>query len=491
MNGTSTWRIDQQLEDGVFDEDHQPDPDKPIALYLPGLDGYGLSAFNHQFDDMASAFQLWRLHVQPEDRSSFMEVVRTVAHFIEDHVETNNNKDVIIIGESCGGLFAAATALYMLRRKESKDILKGLVLVNPATSFDETIWDRAVPILSSLKYLDDDTNEDDDRLTPYSVIGSLILSAIIPDGDQLRRIMEAIVNLPDVDIPPSNMDQLDDVTKAMFEAFRETEFRLPPDVLEHRVNWLTSSAHIVNSRLHTLDIPTLVIAGAEDKLLPSTKEAERLLETLPMSETLKVPGRGHFVLDETVNLTEAILYSKIDPLGWDKTKKKYDPVLDWTPPPKQVQDEVIEKSVKPFRTAVSPVFFSTDSNGKRWKGLAKVPRPEEPLLIVANHQFAALDLRILAAELIEQRGIWPRGLAHPVTFITTKDLPGELSGRTPGLLVNRNPFNGEFQQFGAVEVSPRNYYKMLQAGFDALLFPGGAKEALTAGKCRCSKFVFY
>src|SRR5690348_2325894 len=35
--------------------------DKPIAVYLPGLDGYGISAATHQFDDLSRTFELWRL----------------------------------------------------------------------------------------------------------------------------------------------------------------------------------------------------------------------------------------------------------------------------------------------------------------------------------------------------------------------------------------------------------------------------------------------
>jgi hypothetical protein len=38
------------------------------------------------------------------------------------------------------------------------------------------------------------------------------------------------------------------------------------------------------------------------------------------------------------------------------------------------------------------------------------------------------------------------------------------------------------QEFGAIPVTPRNYYRLMQAGQCGLLFPGGAKEALTGRK---------
>jgi hypothetical protein len=106
----------------------------------------------------------------------------------------------------------------------------------------------------------------------------------------------------------------------------------------------------------------------------------------------------------------------------------------------------------------------------------------------ANHglirctQIAALDLGLFLTELYEQRSIFPRGLAHPVTFSSTQE--GELEGRTPGIANGQanNRFNGDFQKFGAVSISPRNYYRLLQTGQDVLLFPGGAKEALSGRK---------
>lgn len=88
---------------------------------------------------------------------------------------------------------------------------------------------------------------------------------------------------------------------------------------------------------------------------------------------------------------------------------------------------------------------------------------------------------MIVAELIEQRNIIARGLGHPIIFNQTK-YP-ELLGRTPGLVDSSqrqgaqgtNNFNN-FQKFGAVPVTPKNYYKLMQSGQNALLFPGGTKD---------------
>lgn len=101
------------------------------------------------------------------------------------------------------------------------------------------------------------------------------------------------------------------------------------------------------------------------------------------------------------------------------------------------------------------------------------------LLVVAP---VGIDLTILIAKLIEN-DILVRGLAHPVVFQAT---PGssskrvdELGGRTPGLNLKPSragPGTANFQAFGAVMVTPRNFYRVLQSGQNALLFPGGVKE---------------
>lgn len=103
------------------------------------------------------------------------------------------------------------------------------------------------------------------------------------------------------------------------------------------------------------------------------------------------------------------------------------------------------------------------------------------VLIVIFVIVGALDLRLLVTELYEQRGIFLRGLAHPVTFTFSRGRPRELLGRTPGLLDTGsfNPLDGDYQLFGAVEVTPRNYYRLMSSGQNVLLFPGGAKEALS------------
>jgi pimeloyl-ACP methyl ester carboxylesterase/1-acyl-sn-glycerol-3-phosphate acyltransferase len=482
VNGTKAWNTGAFLAPSTAESADA----KPLAIYIPGLDGYGISASTHQFDDLAQSFELWRMTMMPKDRSSFAVVVNAIHDFVEtqlspDSHEENikNKRRVILIGESCGGVFASAAALK-LQSKSRPSPLDGLVLVNPATSFDRTAWEVLVPLLASLKNLDPDETGENDVVTPYAVIGSLILSGLLPDEDQTKRIRDNILNLESLRSPGINLATLAQLQEAAASSFRMTADFLPPELLEHRVSrWLTVGNAVIQSRLKDITVPTLVVVGSDDKLMPSASEADRLLKILPNSEKLVVRNRGHLVLDENVNLTEAILFSKIDLLRWNETKKPYDVITDWKLPSLEKIEKAVEETVDPLRRFHSPVYFSTDDKGKRWMGLSKVPKVDGPLLFVGNHQLGAADLRFIFAQLYEERGIVARGLAHPLLFLMNNVT--ELAGRTPGIIRsvdNRFAFaNADFQSFGALPVTPRNYYRLMQTGQSALLFPGGAAEA--------------
>ena len=171
----------------------------PLLIYLPGLDGFGISA-TAQFDDLSSAFEFWRMTVDHESTHlSFSDLVLSVVKFVKESSSivgsTASPREVIIVGESFGGLLACAVAMALKNGQSNGSCyaLKGMVLVNPATSFDETIWESVVPVLTSLRYLEsrEEITEDSGNSrfaflkglpTPYSVVGGVALAATVPSG---------------------------------------------------------------------------------------------------------------------------------------------------------------------------------------------------------------------------------------------------------------------------------------------------------------------
>jgi pimeloyl-ACP methyl ester carboxylesterase len=443
-------------------------PDKPLAVYLPGLDCFGISG-QMQFNDMSRIFELWRMSVTTDDRTSFRDLTKAVVNFVEE--VATSTRPVVLIGESFGGMLAPVVALSLQARKRTT--LQGLVMVNPATSFDATNWDQLAPLLSSLKVFE---SVNATGATPYTVVGGITLSALVPDRQQLQAIVETLLG-----VPINRIGTVSELADAINQGFGVLGRRLPPDLVRHRVSqWLSVGAQLLTEeRLASLQLPTLIVAGQDDNFLPSRQEADRLIKLLPDSRKLLVPGSGHFVLDQRVNLTEAIVYSNIDPLKL-RSERRFDPITDWKLPDQEFIQKTIQNLVQPLRRLTSPVFFSTDKNGNRWKGLSKVPSVG-PIVFVGNHQLFGLDLGMVVAQLLEDRGVLARGLAHPILFQSPNG-EEEVLGQpdNPGL-VNKPEESGPmsqsyFRKFGAVKVSPRNYYRLLQTNQNVLLFPGGVRE---------------
>jgi pimeloyl-ACP methyl ester carboxylesterase len=383
-------------DNDIFDQVAQKHgASKPIALYLPGLDGFGISAAPWQFNDLSKTFELWRMTVDVTDRSSFGDLMGAVSGFV-DQIAAATNRPVYVIGESFGGLLAPAVALR-LQKRQARDGLKnqieGLVLVNPATSFDESNWDVIAPILSTLGSLTENSQTPLGLPSPYAVVGGLALSALVPSSKQSQRIVDFILNMETTSNPSRILESI----QGTLDSFKLTAEIIPHGVLEHRIKkWLIVGSSLVDPRLDQLEVPTLIVVGTEDNLIGSRREVGRLDKTLPNSEKLQVQGAGHFVLDENVNLTEAILYSKLDPLK----RKPYDPILDWKLPSREVVDDTFEKSVKPLEDSFSPIFISTDREGKRSMGLDNLPR-EGPTLFVSNHQLCTFRSFIVAPTLLD------------------------------------------------------------------------------------------
>jgi len=90
-------------------------------------------------------------------------------------------------------------------------------------------------------------------------------------------------------------------------------------------------------------------------------------------------------------------------------------------------------------------------------GLENIPEDERPLLFVGNHTIYGLfDMPLMIYEVRKRTGYTLRGLAHPLHYMSA--------------------FGDLLARYGAVKATPRNCFKLLQAGQAVLLYPGGARE---------------
>ena len=310
----------------------QHSSEKPILLYLPGFDGTYICPFI-QFPELNTEFEVWCMTVPMKDRSSFEDLKACVLNFIETDLsststqqqreEGNGNKSqtqqsssssssswldnifqpspqtkqrkssaisngrpVYLAGESFGGILASDVTLTILQGNNGIN-LKGLALINPATSYEQSELARKGPDVSKLS------------LPMYlpGLLGLLPLFADEYSFEQLLLILSS-KGLPSV---IDNARREAYMGRVAFSLPTILEF-MPPGTLQHRLNdWLSvGCTKMISGKLMEQfrkypKFPTLVIAGENDLTLPSIAEAERLSSSkaLPNCQVHVVKGAGH------------------------------------------------------------------------------------------------------------------------------------------------------------------------------------------------------
>ena len=236
-----------------FIEARKVNQDAPLFVYLPGMDGTG-RLFQTQADKLAARFDLRCLTIRSDNYSSWQDLARDTVRLIKSELNCKTNKEVYLCGESFGGCLALKTTLA------APSLIKKLVLVNPASSSNQ------LPILG----LGVD-------ITPWlpTWIHRYSAAGLLPFLAQLNRINEC--------------DRLN-----LLESMKS----LPPHIISWRLS-LLRDFKIADEELRSLKIPSLILAGAADGLLPSVSEARKLVNLMPKAKMAILPQSGHACLLET------------------------------------------------------------------------------------------------------------------------------------------------------------------------------------------------
>lgn len=236
--------------------------DAPLFVYLPGMDGTG-KLLQTQADRLAADFDLRCLAIRTDNYSSWQDLARDTVKLIERELEHKTNRQVYLCGESFGGCLAIKTALA------APKLISNLILVNPASCF------KQLPILS--------WGADITALVP-SWVHRYSAAGLLPFLARLNRISDC------------DRDRLIASMKS-----------LPPHVVSWRLS-LLRDFQVLDEELRSLKMPSLIIAGAADGLLPSVEEAQKLAKYLPQSKITVLPQSGHACLLETdINLYQILL----------------------------------------------------------------------------------------------------------------------------------------------------------------------------------------
>ena len=128
---------------------HKDTNSLPLLVFLPGMDG-SLSTPFMQFAELSTTFQLACMrHVEGlKSRATFDELSAECADAIAELA--GGGRQVLLVGESFGATLALAVAYALQEREDAPSGLRGLVLVNPATSYRRSALATVGPLCAAL-----------------------------------------------------------------------------------------------------------------------------------------------------------------------------------------------------------------------------------------------------------------------------------------------------------------------------------------------------
>ena len=236
-------------------------PEKPLFIYLPGMDGTG-ELLTTQADQLAQSFDLRCLSIAANDLSNWDTLANKTINLIKREIARSSSRPVYLCGESFGGCLALKITVT------APQIIQRLILINPASSFNQRpILGLGINLISWIP----------SYIHQTSAIG------LLPFLAELSRM-----RMPE--------------RRALLQAMRS----LPQKVVSWRLS-LLKDFMLSQQELLRIQQPTLIVAGGADKLLPSIEEAQKLFKTLPQAQMKVLPQSGHAcLLEAETNLSEIL-----------------------------------------------------------------------------------------------------------------------------------------------------------------------------------------
>ncbi|OUL20317.1 alpha/beta hydrolase [Nostoc sp. T09] len=228
-------------------------PEYPLFVYLPGMDGTG-QLLRSQTAGLELGFDVRCLAIPRQDLTTWDVLTNNVLDLIHAELEKSSQRPVYLCGESFGGCLAMKVAI------QAPQLFKRIILINPASSFKLRPW---LNWASQLTYL----------VHPclYEV-GAL---GLLPFLASLQRM-----------------------TRSDRQELLKSMRSVPPETVLWRLS-LLREFHVEDEQLRRLSQPILLLAGVQDRLLPSVDEVRRLANILPNSKMLLLPHSGHACLLES------------------------------------------------------------------------------------------------------------------------------------------------------------------------------------------------
>ena len=224
-------------------------------VLVPGIDGTA-ELFYRQIPVLAEHFEVVTFPLPDDPQVSMDDLADDLARVVDEVAQHG----ALLLGESFGGALSMHLAL---RHPPS---VKGLVVVNSFPYLENRLQLAIAPHLV--------------RLIPWGAMPAV------------RRLTEHRLH---------SVHALDDD----LAEFRRHSRTIGRDGYIRRLELV--AAHDVRDDLHRIAVPTLFVAGTDDRLVPSARWATYMADRVPEGESLLLDGYGHCCLvNHDLDLAELV-----------------------------------------------------------------------------------------------------------------------------------------------------------------------------------------
>lgn len=233
-------------------------PEKPLFILLPSMEGSG-QLLRTQAAGLETKFDVRCLVIPPDNSASWADLAKEVIDLIQGECSKSEAGPTVYLG---GESFGACLALEVATL--APQLFSHLILINLASSFGKRPW-------------------------------------MLWGGQIIRWFPDELYKLSSLALLPflSAVERLSPENRqALLKALRN----VPKETSLWRISLLQGFS-LDDLPIERLQQPTLVIASAADRLLPSVAEAQKILCRLPNAKLHLLPHSGHAcLLEEDVNL---------------------------------------------------------------------------------------------------------------------------------------------------------------------------------------------
>lgn len=242
--------------------------DLPLLVFLPGMDGTTLS-LQQQSAALKESFDARCFCLPNNDTTDWPGLVAQLVKLVAAEKAAQPHRLTYLCGESFGACLALKTIAH------APTLCDRLILINPASSFNRQVWSfvgaSALPWLPASFY-------------QFSALG------LLPFLISLGRVPERTC-----------------------QALRKAMQRVTSETAAWRLS-LLNNFQLDRPLLKQFYGPTLLVASASDRLLPSTAEVRQLMGYFSHPQLIVLEHSGHAcLLEQDVSLRSLLEQSNLLP----------------------------------------------------------------------------------------------------------------------------------------------------------------------------------